>query len=99
MALLVVAGTARLDVREILTKLGEAAGYPVARRYGARFKAMYRYIAQYPAAGAPRPALGLQIRIRVVQPFVVIYAYDGREVTILRVVDGRREITRQLLGH
>lgn len=83
MARLVVAGPARLDVCEILTKLGEAAGYPVARRYGARFKAMYRYIAQYPSAGAPRPALGLQIR----------------EVTILRVVDGRRETTRQLLGH
>jgi toxin ParE1/3/4 len=60
---------------------------------------MYRYIAQYPAAGAPRPALGQQIRIRVVQPFVVIYAYDGREVTILRVIDGRREITQHLLGH
>jgi plasmid stabilization system protein ParE len=80
MARLLVAGPARLDVREILTRLTEAAGYPVARRYGARFKAMYRYIAQY-------------------QPFVMIYAYDGQEITILRVVDGRREITRQLLGH
>jgi toxin ParE1/3/4 len=79
MARLLVAGPAQLDVREILTKLTEAAGYPVAHRCGARFKAMYRYIAQYPAAGAPRPALGLQIRIRVVQPFVMIYTYDGRE--------------------
>jgi plasmid stabilization system protein ParE len=43
--------------------------------------------------------LGLQIRIRVVQPFVVIYAYDGREVTILRVVDGRRKMTQHLSGH
>jgi hypothetical protein len=41
MARLVVAGPAKLDVQEILTKLSQIAGYPVARRYGARFKAMY----------------------------------------------------------
>jgi hypothetical protein len=34
MARLLVAGPAQLDVREILTKLTEAASYPVARRYG-----------------------------------------------------------------
>ena len=70
----------------------------MSRRYGARFKAMYRYIARYPAAGSPRAALGPQVRIRVVQPFVFIYDYDGDEVTILRIVDGRRQITPELLG-
>jgi plasmid stabilization system protein ParE len=59
---------------------------------------MYRYIAQYPAAGAPRPALGPHARIRVVQPFVIIYDYNEYEVTILRVVDGRRQITPELLA-
>lgn len=98
MTRLVVAGPAKLDVREILTRLTQVAGYPVSRRYGARFKAMYRYIAQYPAAGAPRPALGPHVRIRVVQPFVFIYDYDAGEVTILRIVDGRREITPEFLG-
>jgi plasmid stabilization system protein ParE len=58
MARLVVAGPARLDVREILVSLGQAAGIAVARRYGARFKAMYRYIAQYPAAAHPAPPSG-----------------------------------------
>lgn len=70
----------------------------VARQYGARFKAMYRYIARYPAAGAPRPTLGLHTRIRVVHPFLVIYDYTDSEATVLRVVDGRREITRELLA-
>jgi hypothetical protein len=41
MARLVVAGPAKLDVREILTNLNQVAGYPASRRYGARFKAMY----------------------------------------------------------
>ena len=62
MARLVVAGTARLDGHEILINLGQVADIAVTRRYGARFKAMYRYIAQYPAAGAPRPALGQHAR-------------------------------------
>jgi plasmid stabilization system protein ParE len=98
MARLVVAGPARLDVREILINLSQVAGIAVTRRYGARFKAMYRYIAQYPAAGAPRPALGQHARIRVVQPFVIIYDYSENDMTILRVVDGRRQITPELLA-
>jgi len=36
--------------------------------------------------------------LRVVQPFVFIYDHDADEVTLLRIVDGRREITRELLG-
>jgi hypothetical protein len=52
MARIVIAGPARLDVREILITLNQVAGFTVARRYGARFKAMYRYIGQYSAAGA-----------------------------------------------
>jgi plasmid stabilization system protein ParE len=59
---------------------------------------MYRYIAQYPAAGAPRPALGRHARIRVAHPFVIIYDYAENEVTILRILDGRRQITPELLG-
>ena len=98
MARLVVAGPAKHDVREILTRLGQVAGKAVARRYGARFKGVYRYIARYPAAGAPRPALGPETRIRVVQPFVVIYDYSDDQATILRIVDGRRQITPELLG-
>jgi hypothetical protein len=68
MARLVVAGPAKLDVQEILTKLSQVAGYPP------------------------------HVRIRVVQPFVVVYDHNGDEATILRVVDGRRQITPELLG-
>ncbi|CAN5512097.1 hypothetical protein BH10PSE6_BH10PSE6_09080 [soil metagenome] len=97
MARLIVAGPARLDVREILAMLTQVAGRRVARSYGVRLKAMYRYIAQFPAAGAPRPALGPHARIRVVSPFVLIYDYAGDVATILRVVDGRRDISSELL--
>ena len=97
MARLIVADPARLDVREILAMLAQVAGRRVARRYGANLKAMYRYIAQFPAAGAPRPPLGPHARIRVVSPFVMIYDYADGVATILRVVDGRRDISAELL--
>jgi len=42
--------------------------------------------------------LGQHTRIRVVHPFVVIYDYVDDEATILRIVDGRRHITSELLG-
>ncbi len=58
MARLVVAGPARLDVREILVNLGQVAGIAVARRYGARFKAMYRYIPNIPLPAHPAPPSG-----------------------------------------
>jgi plasmid stabilization system protein ParE len=94
MARLVVAAAARRDVREILTTLNRIAGTITARRYAARFKATYRYIAQYPAAGAHRAALGQHALIRVVHPFLIIYDYVDDEATILRVVDGRRAKVR-----
>jgi plasmid stabilization system protein ParE len=58
---------------------------------------MHRYIAQHPAAGALRPAIGQYTRIRVVHPFVVIYDYTDNQAPILRIVDGRRQITPELL--
>ena len=77
MVRLVVSGPAKLDVREILIKLSQVAGYQVSRQ---------------PLAHHVLP----QVRIRVVQPFVFIY--DGDEATILPIVDGRRQITPELLG-
>ncbi|MCW5735260.1 MAG: type II toxin-antitoxin system RelE/ParE family toxin [Enhydrobacter sp.] len=55
-------------------------------------------MAEFPAAGAPRPALGPHARIRVVSPYVIIYDYAGEVATILRVVDGRRDTSVELLG-
>jgi plasmid stabilization system protein ParE len=72
MARLVVAGPALLDAREIRATLSQVAGRRVARKYGANLKAKYRDIAQFPAAGAPRPTLGPHTRIRVVSPFAAI---------------------------
>jgi len=53
-------------------------------------------IADFPEAGAARPELGPAVRIRPVAPYVVIYDISPDTVTILRLLHGRRDITRAL---
>ena len=50
--------------------------------------------------GAPRPSLGERVRIAIVHPYIVLYEYlHGSDlVQLLRVVHGRRKITKDLLG-
>jgi toxin ParE1/3/4 len=52
-----------------------------------------------PLSGAPRPALGRDTRIAIVQPYILIYDYtqDDDTLTLLRILHGRRNITAALL--
>jgi plasmid stabilization system protein ParE len=110
MARVIVTEPAKQDVRDILTDLSERAGYGVASRYAADFKAAYRGLAQFPGSGPPRRALGAYARIKIVYPYVIIYArikivypyviiydHEANNATVLRVLHGRRDITIQLI--
>ena len=57
-------------------------------------------LATFPESGSPRPALGRLIRIGLVSPYNVIYEYVEADdaVTIMRIVHGRRRITRRMLN-
>ncbi len=99
MARVVVSAPADADTAEIIAYLTAKAGYNVAARYVASFEELYDRLADHPLAGAPRPALGPNVRIGIVPPYIVIYEHaktDGA-VTILRIVHGRRRITGRLL--
>jgi plasmid stabilization system protein ParE len=52
-----------------------------------------------PAYGAPRPELGSECRIVVIAPYVLVYEYDMErdQVSVLRILHGRRGITEKLL--
>ena len=99
MARIVVTSLADADTAEILYHLGREAGAPVADRYEADFEALYKLLANFPNSGAPRPILGKDMRIGVVFPYLVLYEFAEIDdvVTIMRVVHGRRKITRRLL--
>jgi plasmid stabilization system protein ParE len=99
MTRVVVTEPAKRDVRNILSDLSERASYRIAARYADEFKTVYRRLREVPATGAPRSKLGPNCRIAIVLPYLVVYDYNGNddEVTVLRVLHGRRNITRSLI--
>jgi toxin ParE1/3/4 len=97
MAQVIVTDRAKGDIRRILSDLNERAGFNVATRYAAAFKAAYRRLAVAPTSGPPRSALGPRTRIAIVLPYIVIYEYENDSITVLRVLHGKRNITRDLV--
>jgi plasmid stabilization system protein ParE len=83
----------------VIAYLASEAGYRAVARYIASFENLYDRLAEHPDSGAPRPALGANIRIGLVSPYLIIYEHDAKTdtVTILRIVHGRRKITGALL--
>ncbi len=99
MTRLVVTVDAAADTNEILTYLEREAGSLIARDYGRRFRLTVERLVELPQSGAPRPALGTNARIAVVFPYILVYDYarDEDTLTLLRILHGRRNITRDLL--
>jgi len=99
MTRLVVAAEAEVDTTAILSYLQHSAGSSVASDYGFRIFQTIERIVEMPSSGAPRPVLGEGVRIGIVSPYVLIYQYSGDrdEVTLLRILHGRRNINRILL--
>jgi plasmid stabilization system protein ParE len=84
---------------EIAAYLASAAGPAIADKWDQKLWKAIDDISEFPGSGAPRPALGDHTRIMVVHPYIVVYHHvrgSGR-IDILRVVHGRRNITRRLV--
>jgi toxin ParE1/3/4 len=99
MARVIIASTADADTDGILTDLAAKGGRRLAAKYDDLFERLYDRLGDYPGSGAPRRALGSDIRIGIVSPYIVIYRHraDDDTVTVLRIVHGRRRITGALL--
>ena len=100
MARVLIASGADADTDVILAGRAREAGGRTAVRYDRLFDRPYERLADHPAIGAPRPALGQNIRIGVVSPYIAIYRHteDDDTLTVLRIVHGRRRITGRLLS-
>lgn len=99
MARVILAELADSDTAQIINDLAEKAGPSVSARYNARFDEVYSRLEVFPEFGTPRPKLGEQARICLVLPYIIIYEYAKSQdvVTVLRILHGKREITRRLL--
>jgi toxin ParE1/3/4 len=98
MARIVFTNTASNDQANLLEYLGEKAGLRTAVKFQSRFRALFDRLTDHPASGPRRPALGADVRIGVITPYIVIYRYDEANdtVTVMRVVHGRRDIKKTL---
>ncbi|SEP51012.1 ParE toxin of type II toxin-antitoxin system, parDE [Rhodospirillales bacterium URHD0017] len=97
MAKLIVSPQAELDTATIVAMLTDTAGTSVAERYRRDFEELFERFTKFPTSGSPRRSLSRYARIGVVAPYVVIYEHRGETVRIVRVLDGRRNITRKLV--
>ena len=99
MTRLVVAAEAEADTDDILIYLEREASPRIAEAFGRRFRTAIERFVDLPESGSPRPALGRDIRISIVFPYILIYRYSSQDdtVTLLRILHGRRNITSGLL--
>jgi plasmid stabilization system protein ParE len=99
MTRLVVSADAEADTRDVLAYLERQAGPTVAADYGRRFGWTIERLVSMPETGAPRPSLGPNTRLAVVFPYILIYDYTREDdtLTLLRILHGRRNISRDLL--
>jgi toxin ParE1/3/4 len=99
MARIVVTEKADGDIDEIAAYLSQHAGARTVANYLDQFDAVYERLARLPGSGPLRPRLGSTTRIAVVLPYVMIYDWDAENDTaiILRVLHGRRRITRAIV--
>jgi len=97
MARLTISPQAELDVAEIVNMIAKEAGPDAARRYRESLDNLFERFAVFPGSGASRTRLGPRIRIGVVSPYVAVYEFEADHVVDLRVLDGRRRITRRII--
>jgi plasmid stabilization system protein ParE len=93
MARLIVTDRADLDLSDIIEYLRKKAGAEVSMRYRLDINGVFERLTMFPKSGMPRRELGRHIRISVVSPYVIFYEHQEDNVTILRILDGRRNIT------
>ena len=90
---------AREDSRSIFADLQTKAGEFTVEKYLTEFRRLYDHLSDFPESGAPRRKLGATVRIGIVFPYLIFYRYIEADdaVLVLRVLHGRRKITRRML--
>jgi plasmid stabilization system protein ParE len=96
MATLIVSAQAGLDAAAAVAFLAEKAGSGGGARHAGDIEYLFERLMMFPASRARRPALGRAPRISIITPCIVIYDHPADDVIALRILDGRRNITRRL---
>jgi toxin ParE1/3/4 len=91
--------TAHRDLTKILVEIFKNAGASSLHKYDSQFSRTLARLEQFPNSGALRPKLGRNTRLCVVYPYLVYYRHSvaADSVLVLRILHGRRRITRETL--
>ncbi|HEY8063275.1 MAG TPA: type II toxin-antitoxin system RelE/ParE family toxin [Methylosinus sp.] len=94
----VVTALADADMADILAEIAREAGVRIAEKYNRRFESFFERIAAHPEICPSRASLGAHVRIGVVFPYLVYRRLEGEDLlSVIRILHGRRDITRDLL--
>ena len=98
-ARLIVSNAARADARNILDYLRAEGSERTALRYALSFNATIDRIAELPHSGSPRRQYGPNVRVVIIDPYLMFYETDpaGQEVRLLRILHGVRNISEELI--
>ncbi len=100
MATVRISAQAVADFDAILEKLRRLAGARVAERYELQFEAEFDRMREFPGIGSPRSRYGPETHMCLVHPYLIFYdgGPDSETVRVLRILDGRRRITRRMIA-
>jgi len=90
-----VAFRARDDLRGIYGYLVERSP-GAADRLLARFSERFEELRRFPMLGRDRSELGASLRGLLVENYVVFYLVEAERVVIVRVLDGRMDMDREM---
>jgi toxin ParE1/3/4 len=77
-----------LHIHRYIAQRNPAAAVSLARELAQKFL----NISQFPSMGRERPSIALGVRSTVVGNYVIFYRIEVDRVTIMRIMDGRRDI-------
>lgn len=97
MTRLVVSRNAESDMANILAYLEQEANAVVAEEFGRDVRRAVLRLIQFPDSGAPRPELGADARVIVVYPYLLIYDHAAPNLTLLRILHGKANLTAEIL--
>jgi toxin ParE1/3/4 len=92
----VISQRAQSDLLNIDSYLSEHSS-TAADRMAARFSQRFDELSEFPLRGRDRSELRMSLRGLLVDGYVAFYIVEAERIVIVRVLDGRRDIEREML--
>jgi len=97
MARLRLSPAAARDLQQISEDIAAAAEERIALAFMGRLRRSLEGLTDFPRMGRLRMGFGVGVRSWTLSPYIAFYRTSGPDVEIIRIVHGRRQITRRLL--